>query len=107
MSAGDNTPWIAEGPLRVRYREEQGHLVKEWDQPNRDLILADTAEMRKEVQNTKATGWLIGSIPTIDWHRVVLPKYPDLESGDAELSKKALIAFSNDPAMRPYLVRKA
>jgi len=107
MSAGDNTPWIAEGALRVRYREEQGHLVKEFDQPNRGLILSDVAEMRKETQNTKATGWLIGSIPTIDYYRVVLPKYPELESNDAEITKAALIRFSNDPEMRPYLVKKA
>ena len=107
MSAGDNTPWINEGGLRVRYREEQGHLVKEWDQPDRGLILDHVSELKKMDQIVKASGWFIGSVPLFDWERIVLPKYPELQSSDPELTKKALIRFSNDPDMKPYLVRKA
>ena len=107
MSAADNSPWVDEGSMRVRYREEAGHLVKEWDQPDRDLILGHVSELKKLDQNVKASGWFIGSVPFLDWERIVLPKYPELQSNDAELKKAALIKFSNDPDMRPYLVRKA
>jgi hypothetical protein len=106
MSAADNTPWLNEGSIRVRYREEQGHLVKEFDQPDRDIILGHVAELRK-CEQTKKEGWLIGSIPTLDYERVVLPKYPEFRHGDAEQRKRALIRFSNDPDMSIYLVKKA
>ena len=39
MSAGDNTPWINEGTLRARFREESGHLVREINQPDHHLIM--------------------------------------------------------------------
>ncbi len=99
--------WINEGPLRVRFSEEHGHLVKEWDQPDRELILSDIAEQRKAPQRRFLGGWKVGSVPLYDWHRIVLPKYPELAGTDKIERDKALVRFSNDPDMAPYLVKKA
>ncbi len=100
--------WIENGSQRVRFNEEQGHLVKETDQPDRGLILSSIADERKEpAKQSFLGGYKVGSIPFIDWERIVLPKYPELMDGDAEIAKKALIRFSNDPDMAIYLVKKA
>ena len=51
-------------------------------------------------------GYKVASIPLVDWERVKL-KYPELESKDPELAKKALIRFSNDSEMSKYKFKGA
>jgi len=100
--------WIDNGSgLRVRFKEEQGHLVKEWDQPDRGLILSDNAEQKKNKGKRFLGGWKVGSIPLFDYHRIVLPKYPELECDDKQLRDRAIVRLCNDPEMEPYVIRKA
>jgi len=106
MSASDGN-WIEGEGLQVKFREEQGHLVKEWGQRDRDVILSGIAEERKAEQKRFLGGWKVGSVPILDWHRVVLPKYPELACDDKIERDKALLRFCNDPDMSPYLVKKA
>ncbi len=106
-SATSNTPWINEGPLRVRFREEQGHLVKELNQPDRDVIMGSIHEDKKLKQKTSALGYKVASIPLVDWERVV-KKYPEfMDRCDSELKRNALVRFSNDPDMSQYILKKA
>lgn len=103
----DNTPWINEGPLRVRFREEAGHLVKETNQPDRNIIMEATQKERRDTpRQSFLGGYKVGSIPLVDLERVK-KLHPGLFCKDAEERKKALIRFSNDPDMRPYLIKKA
>ena len=98
---------IVEGPLSVTFDVEQGHLIKRTTQADRDILLEANKEDRKKPQRGCLGGWQVGSIPMLDWHFKVLPKYPELASSDAELARAALIRFSNDPEMSPYLIKKA
>ena len=101
------SPWINEGSLNVRFREEAGHLVKETHQPDRNEILK-TAQIERTDGDRQSVlgGYKVGTIPLNDlpfvrkWH-------PGLFIGDAESKKKALVAFSNDPRMSDYLIKKA
>jgi hypothetical protein len=107
-SAANNTPWINEGSLRVRFREEQNHLVKELNQPDRDVIMAGIQEEKKLVQKKdSALGYKVGSIPLVDFE-IVIKKYPEfMDKCDSELKRNALIRFTNDPDMQQYVLRKA
>ena len=106
MSRG-NTPWINEGPLRVRFRQEGNHLVKEMNQPDRNLIM-DTIQEEKRVAPRQSFlgGYKVGSIPLVDWE-IVKKKHPGPDCNDAEERRKALIRFSNDPDMKQYITKKA
>ena len=107
MSRKDNTPWINEGSLRARFRQVDEKLVKETNQPDRDLIMGEIVEERKSASRQPFLGgYKVASIPLVDWERVKL-KYPELESKDADLAKKALIRFSNDSEMGIYKFKGA
>jgi hypothetical protein len=101
------TPWVDGNFHRTRFYEEQGHLVKETDQPDRGLILSTNVDKAKQEQKRFMGGWQVGSIPEMDFYRIVLPKYPHILSTDKELRDKELIKFSNDPDMAIYRVKKA
>ncbi len=110
------TPWINEGPLRVRYSEDPTgskdttRLVKETNQVDRNLIMADTAEARKsaEAGEVKDLGFgrLVGRIPLIDFLRIQ-KSHPDLFSPDVETARKATIKFINSADGRQYRIKKA
>lgn len=101
------SPWINEGSLNVRFREEAGHLVKETHQPDRNEILSTVqAERTAGDRQSFLGGYKVGTIPLNDLP-AVRARHPGLFAGDADIKKKALIAFSNDPAMSIYLIKKA
>lgn len=109
MSAGDNTPWINEGSLRARFREEGGHLVREINQPDHGMILKEVQKERESGRKTPFLGgYKVATIPENDLP-YVRQCHPDLfaKGADADLRKKALIAFSNDPRMAIYKIKKA
>lgn len=106
-----NTPWIKEGPLAVRFRDEQGHLVKETVDTGREFILEENKRLANEVtQGNKprslSFGRYLGSVPMLDiikWQK----EHPDLFSPDREVARKALVKFWNSSEGRPYRVQKA
>lgn len=107
MAQRTNTPWLSEGPLRKRFRVEQGHLVTELNQPDRNLIMDQIQDERRGAERQDFLGgYKVGSVPLVDLERVK-KAYPDLFAGDAETKKKALIRFSNDPAMSEFLIKRA
>lgn len=107
MDRRDNTPWINEGSLRARFRQVGDKLVRETNQPDRDLVMENIVEERKHSPRQNFLGgYKVASIPLVDWERVKL-KYPELESKDADLAKKALIRFSNDPDMSEFKFKGA
>ena len=107
MDRRDNTPWINEGSLRARFRQVGEKLVRETNQPDRDLVMDTIVEERKHSPRQNFLGgYKVASIPLVDWERVKL-KYPELESCDADLAKKALIKFSNDPDMAEFKFKGA
>ena len=97
-----------EASVGVNYDVEQGHLVKRTIQPDRDLLLEMNAEERKLPKQRFLGGHKVGSIPVNDIPKV-MAKYPEFWSNEAdqETKKRALIRFSNDPEMRPYLIARA
>lgn len=107
MNPRDNTPWIDEGSLRARFRQVDDKLVRETNQPDRNLIMDNIVEERKHSPRQNFLGgYKVASIPLVDWERVKL-KYPELESCDPELAKAALIRFSNDSEMSQYKFKGA
>lgn len=108
--AKTTSDWVLEGSQAVRFHEEQGYLVKETYQPDRDAILKNNQEMRKAESiirpDRNATGWYVGEIPLNDLP-YVKSKYPEMFEGDRDQRRKALIRFTNDPEMRPYVIRGA
>ena len=108
MARTDNTPWIDGGNgLHTRFRQVDDKLVKETSQPDRHLIMEDIqTEKREAPRQNFLDGYKVASIPTNDWERVI-KKYPELESHDQELQRKALIKFSNDSEMKKYLFKGA
>lgn len=107
MARTDNTPWISEGPLRVRFRQVGTKLVRETNQPDRDLIMDQIQDERRDGRRQPFLGgYKVCSIPLVDWERVK-QKYPELQSGDQELARAALIRFSHDPEMQKYLIEAA
>ena len=104
---GTVSPWVNEGSLRVRFKEEQGHLVKETNQPDRNLILGEVQKERNEDGKQRFLGGhKVATIPENDLP-FVRACHPGLFEGDAETKKKALIAFSNDPRMSIYKIKRA
>ena len=107
MARTDNTPWISEGSLRARFRQVGDKLVKETNQPDRDLVMQTIVEERKHSPRQNFLGgYKVASIPLVDWERVKL-KYPELVHGDADQKKRALIRFSNDPDMAEFKFKGA
>ena len=107
MAQRTNTPWLYEGALRKRFRVEQGHLISELNQPDRDLIMDQIQDERRGApRQSFLGGYKVGSIPLVDLERVKLA-YPDLFAGDLETKKRALIRFSNDPKMAEFLIKRA
>lgn len=114
------TPWVdaGTGALRARFRMDPtgskhvARLVKETNQPDRNVIMQNTAEMRKaaETESSKlgdmSFGRLIARIPIVDFYRIQ-QTHPDLFAGDPETVRKAVIRFFNSPEGAPYRVRKA
>ena len=116
MSKG-NTPWVEEGPLRTRFRLDPSgsknsvSLVKETNQADRNIIMANTAEMRKEIDGNKKAGdlgfgRLVGRIPIVDFIRIQ-KSHPDLFSPDPEVARRATVRFFNSTEGAPYRVRRA
>lgn len=109
MSAGDNTPWINEGTLRARFREEAGHLVREINQPGHaDIMKLIQQERDSGIKTPFLGGYKVATIPENDLPFVRLC-HPELfaAGADADLRKRALIKFSNDPRMSDYKIKKA
>jgi hypothetical protein len=105
--ASTESPWIQEGPLQVRFREEHGHLVKETRQPDRNLIMKAIQKEREAGQRQSFLGgYKVGSIPLNDLPRV-RQAHPGLFCTDKTERDKALVKFSKDPAMREYLIKRA
>ena len=105
--ARTTSKWVAEGEQFVRYHEQQGYLVKQTYQPGYDAALSQVAEERKADKSRFLGGHYIGSIPFNDLP-AVKAKYPELFANcDQELKKRALIRFSNDPAMQQYIAQRA
>lgn len=109
MAASDNTPWINEGTLRARFREEAGHLVRETNQPDHRLILKEVQKERESgTRQSFLGGYKVATIPTNDLP-FVRQCHPELfaANADADLRKRALVKFSNDPRMSIYRIKKA
>ncbi len=104
-----NTPWINEGSLRQRFHMEGDQLVRELNQPDRDLIMDSVQDQRRrQERHPLLGGWKVATIPLVDLERGKL-SYPDLfdRSADADTRRKALLRFSQDLEMRQYRVRAA
>ena len=109
MAINGNTPWIDEGPLRARFRTESGHLVRETNQPGHGLIMKEIQKERESGERQSFMGgYKVATIPENDLPFVRLC-HPDLfaPGADSDLRKRALVAFSNDPRMSDYRIRKA
>ena len=108
----DKTPWINDGPLRVRYWDQPTgsklttQLVKQTDQPDRDIIMANTAEMRKEAPGNMSFGRLVGRLPIIDFIKLQ-KSHPDLFSPDIQIAKAATVKFFNSTEGAPFRVQRA
>lgn len=107
--AKTHSPWIHEGPLAVRFEEQQGHLVKRTVQPDHGAVLRQNETERKQGKQRFLEGYKIGSVPINDLPDLAL-LYPELfgnTDADRETKKKALVRFTNDPAMAKYIIAKA
>lgn len=94
--------------VRFKYQELDNKLLRETVQPDRDVVMGVIREQAKETQkNSILGGHQVASIPELDWHSIVLPAHPDLIAPDKEIRDRALIKFSNDPAMSIYKYRRA
>jgi hypothetical protein len=109
------TPYVTEGPLAARFKTEHGGkrttLVKETSQPERDLILSDVAEMRKEASlgnkpKDLQHGRFLGQIPILDFLNLQ-KSHPDLFSPDREIARKATIKFWNSSEAELFRVQRA
>lgn len=109
--------WVTDGALRTRFRmqptgSKRNHeLVRELNQPDRDLILTNVKKARDEVE-TGATikdlsfGRYLGTIPTIDLLKLQ-ETHPDLFSPDGEIARKATIRFFNSSEGAKFRVQRA
>ena len=111
------TPWIVEGDLRVRYWDQPTgskhttQLVKETNQPDRNIIMRNTRTMRDaaslgEKPKDLSFGRFVGRIPIVDFLRIQ-KSHPDLFSPDVEIARKATIKFFNSTEGAPYRVQRA
>ena len=116
MSRGA-TPWVDSGSgLRARFAvdptgsKRTTTLVKETNQPDRNIIMRHVAEKRKEADaggvKDMSFGRYVGEIPLIDFLRIQ-KTHPDLFSPDVEIARKATIKFFNSTEGAPYRVKKA
>ncbi len=111
------TPWLNEGPIRVRWWDQPTgsklytELVKETNQPDRNIIMADTAQKRKDASlgdkpRDLSFGRFVGRLPIVDFLRIQ-KSHPDLFSPDADIARKATIKFFNSTEGAPYRVQRA
>ena len=104
----DLVPWHGgEGNLFRRSRmDHDGRLLIDTHQPDRDEIMADTAERRKDGGGRDLSfGRLVGRIPTMDYYQLQ-KTHPQLFNGDAEQQQKAWVKFINGEG-REYMLKKA
>jgi hypothetical protein len=76
--------------------------------PVRRAVLELNKELRKERCNGDlgmGMGYLALNIPEQDY-RVLMVRFPDLQSCDAEIKHKAWQKFLRDPRSEPYKVRR-
>ena len=108
----DKTPWLNEGPLRTRFWDQSTgskgstQLVKEVQQPDRDIIMANTAELAKDGSPDLGFGRLVGRIPIVDFIRLQ-ETHPDLFNPDADIARPAVVKFFNSTEGKQYRVNKA
>lgn len=97
-----------DGDRVITHDFEHDHAVRRTTQRSRTAVLEQTAEERKLTEKQRFLGgYKVGSIPINDIPDVA-KKYPELfVDCDQDIKKKALIRFSLDPDMRPYIVRRA
>ena len=84
-------------------------MVREEVQPLHKAILADNYAQRQQKQERSFLGGhKVASVPVNDLPAVRL-LYPALfgHGADADLKRRELIKFSNDPAMADYIIRRA
>ena len=83
--------------------------MREIDQPGHGLILKEVQKERESgVKTPFLGGYKVATIPENDLP-FVRSRHPELfaSGADADLRKRALIKFSNDPLMSDYKIRKA
>lgn len=111
MSASD---WITEGPLRQRYHlqptgsKRSVQLVRELNQPDRNLICATNQELAKADTKPRSLsfGRFLGSIPMVDYY-LLQKSHPDIFSPDPEIARPALVKFWNSTEAQPFRVQRA
>ena len=108
MSRPAWTPFVTEGPQRVRFRSEGDNLLRETVQDGYNPLMESIrTEALDAPRQPYLGGYKVGSIPLNDWP-AVCAKYPEFAlDGNADLKKKALVRFSNDPDMAQYLIKGA
>ena len=104
------SPWIGEGAIRTRFRQEQGHLVRETVQPGYNEILAQNAIERNLPKQRFLGGWKVASIPVNDLP-AVYAKYPELNTHagqcDRQEYERAVVRFTNDPLFAHCVIKRA
>lgn len=108
------TDWVTEGPLRQRYHlqptgsKRSVQLVKELNQPDRDLICHRNQELAKMDSSPRDLdfGRFLGSIPFVDFIRLQ-NETPEIFSPDPDIARPALIKFWNSPEAAPFRVQRA
>ena len=109
MSATD---WIYEGPLRQRYIQQPTgskrsvELVRELNQPSRNLICELNQERAKGPVRDLSFGRYLGSSPRVDYLRLK-KEQPDIFSPDPDIARPALIKFWNSPDAVAFRVQRA
>jgi hypothetical protein len=85
---------------------EDGKLLSETGQPERDQIMVDIANQRLADRKTKdlKMGRLYLEVPEMDLWQLKL-KYPELGSKDAEIKTRAWKKFIHTTEAKPYLIR--
>ena len=104
------SPWLNTGALRTRFRQEQGHLVRETHQPGHRDILEQNAIERNLPKQRFLGGWKVASIPVNDMPEILL-RYPELATHagqcDRQEYERAVVRFTNDPLMQKYVIKRA
>ena len=104
------SPWLNTGALRTRFRQEQGHLVRETVQPGHREILEQNQIERNLPKQRFLGGWKVASIPVNDLAEVYA-LYPELAMDASECDKqmyeRAVVRFTNDPLMAKYVIKRA
>jgi hypothetical protein len=108
------TDWITEGALRTRFHQQPTgskrsvELVRELNQPDRDLICSTNVEKAKADKKPRdlSFGRFLGSIPLVDYYRLQ-KTHPEIFASDPEIARPALIKFWNSSEAAPFKVQKA